>query len=365
MIGGSPRNQLYILAVSLLLNFVFFADRWLTPRESSDDEIDGHYNIDDDGHMRMRGTPAAQAGGPLASGQMCQQVYDGGSCADTYPGHHAQRLTHLIIPFHTSQLGRLETNFKTWTDLPPCSPGNGKAGSPNAPFHLVLYSSADSRKRQSIVELESKLEGMISALPEDVASCFASYEFQHANLSGPSDTYYRGTRLMIEKLLLNKVRLQHPAQYAFYMEPDCIPIRPNWLNMLDTSVRWPQTVFWMRGSIYRGNNKGVYATRHPPQVFHINGNAIFNLADRRFRSFYVKHFRPYVNAKSKTKERSFDTEFYRFLHDIDNIMVTRTVIHRFQYSEFVQNFWRSSYSLSKMKNDFPDTYFIHGGYAKA
>lgn len=352
----SSKTQLYVLLGSLFLNFVFFADRWLTP--SSDD--DGY--MDDDG--RLKASPSKAVLTPISE-QVCHQTFDQGSCAENYPGYHANRLTHLIIPFHTSQLQRLETNLKTWADIPPCSQEAGGVATPNAPYHLVLYSSADSRKRQSLVELESKLETLVANLPSQVSSCFASYEFQHANLSGPSDTYYRGTRLMIEKLILNKVRLQHPAQYIYYMEPDCIPIRPNWLNALDTSVRWPNQVFWMRGSIYRGNNKGVYATRHPPQVFHINGNAVFNLADRRFRSFYVKHFRPYVNAKSKTRERSFDTEFYRFLHDIDNIMVTRTVIHRFQYSEMVQNFWRSSYSLSKMKNDFPDTYFVHGGYAKA
>lgn len=360
----SGRNQFYLLIASVFINFVLFADRWLTP---SNDEGPTDY-MDDDGHIR--GSVDASRRSPVSplslSNQVCHQVFDSASsCADTYPGFHTNRITHVIIPFHTSQLARLETNLKSWTDLPPCSQKPGGKASPNAPFHLVLYSSADSRKRQTLVELEGKLETMIASLPEEVSACFASYEFQHANLSGPSDTYYRGTRLMIEKLILNKVRLQHTAQYAFYMEPDCLPVRPNWLNMLDTTVRWPHQVFWMRGSIYRGNNKGVYATRHPPQVFHINGNAIFNLSDRRFRSFYVKHFRPYVNAKSKTRERSFDTEFYRFIHDIDNIMVTRTVIHRFQYSEFVQNFWRSSYSLSKIKNDFPDTYFIHGGYAKA
>ncbi len=345
------KTQLYILVGSLFINFVLFADRFLTP--SPEDPID------ENGNFRYAQSNASME---MREG-LCQQTYAQGNCADTYPGYHSTRLTHLIIPFHTSQLGRLEANLKTWTDLPPCSLPGGHP-SPIAPFHLVLYSSADARKRQTIIELESKLESFISALPADVSACFSSYEFQHANLSGPSDTYYKGTRLMIEKLILNKVKLQHQPQYVFYMEPDCIPIRPNWLNILDTSVRWPNSVFWIKGSIYRGNNKGVYATRHPPQVFHINGNAIFNLADRRFRSFYVKHFRPYVNAKSKTRERSFDTEFYRFLHDIDNILVTRTVIHRFAYSEFVQNFWRSSYSLAKMKNEFPDTYFIHGGYAK-
>jgi hypothetical protein len=352
----ASRNLVYVLGVSIFFNFILFADRWLTPQDD-DDDIDSPVRSSSAAPMR-KASPLDQ------SSQQCVQAFGKTQCADFYPGYHENRLTHIIIPFHTSQASRVEANLKAWSEYLPCTAEGGKGASPNGPFHLVLYSSADSRKRQQLLELEARLHWMVGNLTAEAMGCFASYEIQHANLSGPSDTYYRGTRLMMERLILNKVKLQHTPQYAFYMEPDCLPVRPNWLNALDTSVRWPAAVFWMRGSIYRGNNKGVYATRHPPQVFHINGNALFNLADRRFRTFYVKHFRPYVNAVSKTRERSFDTEFYRFLHDIDNIMVTRAVIHRFQYSEFVQNFWRSSYSLAKIKNDFPDTYFIHGGYQK-
>lgn len=305
------------------------------------------------------------------SGNLCIQSYSSdGQCGDVYPGYHGQRLTHVIIPFHTSHVSKLENNLKLWQDNPPCSRqiGNGSGGfgppSPNGPFHLVLYSSADSRKKQYISELETRLQYAIGNLTTEVVSCFQSIEIQHANLSGPSDTYYKGTRLMIEKLILGKVKLAYNPNYMFYMEPDCIPIRSNWLNALDLQTRWPITPFWMKGSVYRGSNKGVYATRHPPQYFHINGNSIYNIGDRHFKSFYVKHYRPFINSVSKQRERSFDTDLYRFLHDLDNIQITKTIKHKFVYSEIVLNYWRSSYSLSKIKNEFPYSYLIHGGYQK-
>lgn len=301
----------------------------------------------------------------------CSVHFGNSSCQDQFPGYHQTRLTHLIIPFHTSHVNRVENMLKLWKDFPPCSnDGDLNSPQPAAPFSLVFYSSTDMRKREKVVEVEQRIQETLQNLTAPVLRCFQGFEFQHANLSGPSDKYYRGTKLMIEKLLLGKVKLSVNPQYVFYMEPDVQPVRANWLNALDMSVRWPNQPFWMKGSIYRGNNKGVYATRHPPQFYHINGNSIYNLADRAFRSFYVKHYRPFVQNQQSTpnqkqKERSYDTDFYRFMHSMDHVEVARNVFHKFVYTDVIQNYWRSSYSLSKIRADHPNTYLVHGGYQKA
>lgn len=362
-VGGSSRKvSIILLYLSITANLYLFVERsYLRSKRANYHEGDSPHRTIYQNTIQMEKALLSGEGG--SSGQ-CIQAYGPGGCVDVWPSYHYQRLTHIVMPFHTSQVSRVEANLHSWSEYPPCTAAMGGAH-PNGPFHLVLYSSADSRKRQYIVELEQRLQAAIGNMTADALACFQSIEIQHANLSGPSDTYYRGTRLMIEKLILQKVRLQYPPQYVFYMEPDCLPIRSNWLNALDLSVRWPNAPFWMKGSIYRGHNKAVYATRHPPQVFHINGNAIYNIGDRAFKNFYVKHYRPYVNSVSKSKERSFDTDFYRFIHDIDNVMVTRSIIHKFQYSEVVQNYWRSSFSVAKLRNDNPGTYLIHGGYPKA
>ena len=292
-------------------------------------------------------------------------------------GWHNMRLTHIVLPFHASHLTKLEQNVKSWSQYLPCSSeDNGKAASNNN-YHLVFYSSTDAKKKEKIAEIETRLTALVTSLPEAVSKCFNSWEIQHANLSSNSDTYYRGTRLMLEKMLLGKVRFGNNSipfhgeisaevnlGYAFYMEPDCVPVRNNWLNALDWNSRWPNQIFWIKGSIYRGGNKGPYATRHPPQYYHLNGNALFNLNDRAFRSFYVKHYRPWALAAAAVHERSFDTDFWRFLHNLDTINVVKGVYHRFAYTDVVQNWWRSSYSLSKIKAEQPNTYLVHGGYQK-
>ncbi len=290
------------------------------------------------------------------------------SCSESFANYHSQRLTHVVMPFHTSQVNRVEANLKLWSEFLPCSTGLAATPDavPNNKFHLVLYSSTDSKKKNVIADVESRMAAAMAVLPPAAANCFATWEVQHANLSGQNDSYYKGTRLMIDKLITGKVKLlKSPApQYAFYMEPDCLPIRSNWLNALDNSVRWPHEPMWMKGSIYRGYNRLVFATKSPPQLFHINGNAIYNLGDRSFRKFFVDNYKPFALTASQGRDRSFDTDFFRFMHDIDNVMISRNYFHKFQYTDLIQNFWKSSYSASKIRDSHPGTYLVHGGYQK-
>lgn len=354
-----------ILYASLFANILFLASLWSRNNNNNDSSSDGHgEQVTHSRSHRLQNSMASIVGDDVVEGQ-CNINYGNGSCVDHFPGHHALRLTHLVIPFHISHVGRVETLLKSWKDYLPCSRESDQTqAQPAAPFHLVFYSSTDVRKREKIVEIEQRVQDALQNLTTPVLRCFQSFEFHHANLSGPSDKYYRGTKLMIEKLLLGKVKLSVQPQYIYYMEPDVQPIRSNWLNALDAAVRWPNAQFWMKGSLYRGNNKGVYSTRYPPQYYHINGCSLYNLADRAFRSFYVKHYRPFVQEASKVKERSYDTEFFRFMHSLDQVEVARNAFHRFVYSDVVQNYWRSSYSVSKIRAEHPNTFLVHGGYQK-
>lgn len=360
-----------ILYASLLANALFLSGLWTSRTRSAVDV--SHGSVLRTANRGTTGNSTFQT--DLTDGQ-CVVNFGNSSCQEQFPGHHQARLTHLIIPFHTSHVNRVENLLKQWRDYPPCSAeGDLNNAAPAAPFSLVFYSSTDMRKREKVLDVEQRIQEALQNLTAPVLRCFQGFEFHHANLSGPSDKYYRGTRLMIEKLLLGKVKLAVTPQYAYYMEPDVQPVRSNWLNALDASVRWPNQPFWMKGSIYRGNNKGVYATRHPPQYYHINGNAIYNLGDRAFRSFYVKHYRPFcqqqqqqhqqvAGSAQKPKERSYDTDFFRFLHSMEHVEVARNVFHKFVYTDVVQNFWRSSYSLAKIRAEHPNTHLVHGGYQK-
>lgn len=347
-----------LLYISLLANALFLMGLWSSKggKESESVRTPG---------MRKSFSSLTHINSDRSDGQ-CMINYGNGSCLEHFPGYHSLRLTHLIVPFHISHVGRVENMLRSWKDFPPCSKEYDlNTAQPAAPYYLIFYSSTDMRKREKIVEIEQRIQETLQNLTTPVLRCFQSFEFHHANLSGPSDKYYRGTRLMIEKLLLGKIKLSVTPQYVYYMEPDVQPVRADWLNALDASVRWPNPPFWMKGSLFRGTNKSVYSTRHPPQYYHINGCSLYNLADRAFRSFYVKHYRPFVQAASKVKERSYDTDFFRFLHSMDHVEIARNLFHRFVYTDIVQNFWRSGYSLSKLRAEHPNTFLVHGGYQKA
>lgn len=360
-----------VLYASLLANALFLSGLW-TSRFRSVDSSQGQVLRASRGvSLNADNNLSTTFQSDIVDGQ-CTVRFGNSSCLSQFTSHHQGRLTHLVIPFHTSHVGKVESMLKLWKEYPPCSSESDLTSpQPAAPFSLVFYSSTDMRKREKVIDVEQRIQEVLQNMTAPVMRCFQGFEFHHANLSGPSDKYYRGTRLMIEKLLLGKVKLSVSPQYIYYMEPDVQPVRANWLNALDASVRWPNQQFWMKGSIYRGNNKAVYATRYPPQYYHINGNAIYNLADRAFRSFYVKHYRPFAQQQQpnapgqKPKERSYDTDFFRFLHTMEHVEVARNVFHKFLYTDVVQNFWRSSYSLSKIRTDHPNTYLIHGGYQKA
>jgi hypothetical protein len=343
--------------LSLLLNATFLWHQWLTPKPRE-----------------------AEAKSPMTSQIHLKRMR---APEDDWSGLHPLRLTHLIIPFHMSHLGKLEQMVRTWNSFLPCANSQTMA----ANYTLMFYSSTDMKKRDRIAEIESRLGTLMASLSPDVLRCFSGWHLQHANLSANSDTYYRGTRLMLEKIILNKVSLypnsnspnntNNPnnssgtinnetlsAGYGFYMEPDCLPLRSYWLTALDLQCQWPQQPFWLKGSIYRGSNKGVYATRHPPQFYHINGNALVNLGDRALRSFYVKHYKPWAQQSAAVRERSFDTDFWRFLHSLDNVHVVKQHYHKFAYTDVVQNWWRSSYSVQRLRDEHPGTYLVHGGYPK-
>lgn len=356
----SRQTLLIFLISSLVANVLFLIDRIMGRPGAIYDE-DGE-------ELQMGRTFHHQAAVHFQNQQLAHNIgpqcivnFGNGTCSEAYPTFHSHRLTHVVMPFHTSQVSRVEQNLRLWNNYLPCGLSGAR---PASPYHLILYSSADARKRNYIAELEGRLQSAISNLSSEALSCFQSVEIHHANLSGSSDTYYKGTRLMIEKLIVGKVKMTHAPQYVFYMEPDCYPIRSNWLNALDTSVRWPHTPFWMKGSIYRGYNKGVYVTRHPPQYYHINGNALYHVGDRQFRAWYIRHYRPFVQAVAPRKDRSFDTDFWRYIYDLDNVMVARQIMHKFQYTEVVMNYWKSSYSVAKLRENYPATYLVHGGYQK-
>jgi len=151
------------------------------------------------------------------------------------------------------------------------------------------------------------------------------------------------------------------AQYAFYMEPDCKPIRPFWLSVVDSLCRYPNPGFWIKGTIYRGGLRSINA-HDLFNLLHINGNAIYNLADQAFRDFYFRQVKKYV-----VQNRAFaayDTEIFRLLLDPRYYEEIKGLAHWFQFSDFIQNHWHANYSTSELRKCTDLTVIVHGGFPK-
>lgn len=289
----------------------------------------------------------------------------------------ALRLTHVVMPFHQSQVEQAKRNLESWRVFPPCQPadqamegddaiwmdlndGHGWwrewSVDPRLPLgrniSLVLYLNGQADKA---VEAELKLQ--FNNLPPSVRSCWSEMEVRWAKLSPEKDTYLTGSRSMFEVMLNGWIGLRE-AHYVLYMEPDARPIRPFWLSLLDAQTRWPNPPFWLKGSLFRGDKQAIKA-HLLMNLFHINGNAIYNLGDPDFRNFYWHRVRDWV-VKSK-KELAYDTDFFRYMLDPTNHPYARSVAHLFQHTELIQNQYHTNYSISQFRANHPYVAIVHGG----
>jgi hypothetical protein len=183
------------------------------------------------------------------------------------------------------------------------------------------------------------------------------------------DDHVKGARLMFEEFLRGGVLTQEDdVGYALYMEPDTVPIQPYWLSQVRQQVSWPVPEFWILGSIYRGDLRHIVpleydpAEHYAPNFFHINGNAVYNLRSKSFRSFYFDDLRPYVAKKHNGDSfNAYDTDVNEYLTDVANSHKARTWMHYFRYTDLIQNQWYTDWSATDLIASSPNTVLVHGG----
>jgi len=157
--------------------------------------------------------------------------------------------------------------------------------------------------------------------------------------------------------------------YAFIMEPDTNPIRKAWLDILriecQMSVHHP---FWMKGSIYVGGKYVDDSTNTPwytlclsitlarthntaYRLYHINGNALYNIGDAAFREFLAEV------KKAAGVGNAYDISIYEYRRA--KFTRHQKIIHKFIYAPFILNYGVSGYSLSAVRKEKPETFLIH------
>ncbi|WP_156799456.1 hypothetical protein [Oceanicola granulosus] len=163
-----------------------------------------------------------------------------------------------------------------WEALPPLLAADGKPRG-----LLVLINNADAALRQSFLEV---LDASVV-----VQRTFSRVRVESAGLSGDSDLYIRGQMSSMgtqgnvagpNNLFFKAIELaKDDGGFAFQCELDCFPLVSGWLTKLDECVSsFPQS--WVIGSNYTG-----YRPIHPSVMFHINGNALYQVGDPQFQAF--------------------------------------------------------------------------------
>lgn len=259
-----------------------------------------------------------------------------------------KKLTHIVMPFVDRDVSRALKNLKLWKDR----------FEPVGIYEtdLVLYMSGS--RNESAVELIESALGTDFVLP---------YRIVFAEIPPALDTYYGGTRLQFERMLSKQVDLTmgdgKSTQWVLYMEPDCLPVQRGWLGSLQMLLMREQKHCkecpWVIGSGFRGQSS-VMVVRDPAYLFHINGNALYDLTDSgsngssALSQWYFGTVRPFI--EKNYKEHAYDTDMFKCLLDASMVSESLQVAHRFRFTNLIQNRYHSWYNGTD-----GDAVLIHGG----
>lgn len=199
-----------------------------------------------------------------------------------------QALDAIVMPFHKKQLNKLLFNLESWNTFHPTKSAKQ--------VELIIFNSGPTD-----LDLEKTIMKFFQQNPS-VATNFSNITVQFAQLRTYKDSYFRGTRTMFEYLLFSldpidartKSTLRYSNQnisYVFYMEPDCLPIKRNWLDALHEEIRRLDGKFWMLGSRFAGELRW-FGNQKDDFLNHLNGNSIYNIRSKEFRQFYRDEVTP-------------------------------------------------------------------------
>ncbi|CAF4439169.1 unnamed protein product [Rotaria socialis] len=256
----------------------------------------------------------------------------------------------VVIPFIRSQLNAVVAQLAISNIHSPCRLRS------NYSAELIFYhneaknSSLNNEMGQSLQKFDF------------VSRCYRAVRVLAAELTSTQNIYPAGSAYMWQKLLLDEsptALRSFGFTHFFLMEADTRPIRANWLDAIINQItqghpdlNYFSTDWWMLGSIYRGT---MPINLH---FLHINGNAIYHLS-----SSFLEYLKTVWEAIPFNSNRTlgYDLDIFNFFFSVDTqdqFQLTKRVWHKFRFSEFIQNCWRTGCSDWEIS---PSTYIIHGG----
>ncbi|KAL7548779.1 hypothetical protein ACHAWF_016384 [Thalassiosira exigua] len=278
------------------------------------------------------------------------------------PDVGSQRLqTAFVLPFVEFQLVKVATLLtEHWFRFPPCEPDTPRQSADLIFFTENKLSASIQRRIQSYyAELGVEKTGCFRT-DKPVFLSMAEVDPKLSHLEGAAFTFYSLFRL-----------LEKSYKTFILAEPDVAPVQPNFLPALvrkTLSVNCEADGFWQVGSLPLAKDVDAGMLRERVD-YHMNGNAIYVLGCAEFeeykcrvQSFYVPKDDCELVAGCSTHEAyegGYDHALYRFRMHTDNYEYSRLVLHKFSYSDFMQNRGEGIYDPVEVARQSPSTYFVH------
>jgi len=257
----------------------------------------------------------------------------------------------LVIPFTENQSEKLVKAIQNWGKVKyaPCDDSLESRGF-GGKADLIFYTN-----RNENLEINSLLKKTILSLSgikgeNPILKCFSKVAVIYAKLPDHQDAYPYGPSNQFYKLIFSPI-IYETYEYFMYMEPDCVPIRPNWVTAILSTTETQKEAkpgFWVLGSVFRGS----LVLETPVLRFHINGNAIYSTS-QAYRSVLDRVRAVHLNA--------FDVDIINFILNDEKEHATKQYVDKFVFHEIIQNYYHSAWSENFLREKFPRTFLIHGG----
>lgn len=183
---------------------------------------------------------------------------------------------------------------------------------------------------------------------ENYNHIFKDIIYMKCELNKEDDKYPRAPGIMF----FNCLEQLQDYKCIFFAEPDCLPIKNNWLKHLMKELDFCyKNNIWIKGSMYRGTDGVKIDIRCLDMKFHLNGNAIYNVGNKKFMEM-MQRIKININL-----DRAYDMEIMRYiLNSKEDFPI---FFNHIMYSDFMLNYGKRDMSLY-IKEIPNETYFVHG-----
>jgi len=281
-------------------------------------------------------------------------------------------LSAVVCPLTVRELSAALSNLRLWnsTMAPSIRAGVEEGGRPR----LIYSFNCEPDEALTRPLVAAFHEG------ETVRRSFESIEVRFCSLPPEKDIYLRegevgdapfGRKAGPNWLFYETMRaLREEARFVFLMETDCEPVAPDWIRRVQ-SVCLQNDDAWIIGSHYCGASP-----LHWSIARHINGNALYNVGDRRFWEFLDGEFWPWLNEYAATAmpDLAYDCAWETYLNRVEmedassyEWVRARDILHRFRLSSFIVNIGGAAeqggeylWTREELIARFPGVAVVHG-----